>query len=68
MRAETDGAERKCTTCRYYKKFSSKRPDEPTDGGCTKRNWEGYTSDEHPFCGLTFWEKRCDTGKEKAKT
>lgn len=45
----------RCDTCQWGEKFKYKRPDEPTEWGCRKLNWEGYTDPERPACGGVFW-------------
>lgn len=44
----------KCSNCTYGETFV-KRLDEPTNQGCKKPGWEGYTSDETPMCGGDFF-------------
>lgn len=46
--------EKKCSTCDYLKRFN-KRPDEPSDMGCNKPGWEGYTFEDRPACDGAFY-------------
>ena len=46
--------EPKCSTCAWLSRFN-KRPDEPSDMGCSKPGWEGYTFEDRPACGGDFY-------------
>ena len=46
--------EKKCATCCYVQHFD-KRPDEPSNMGCTKPGWEGYTHADEMACGGCFY-------------
>lgn len=46
--------EKKCATCCYVQHFD-KRPDEPSNMGCTKPGWEGYTNADEMACGGCFY-------------
>lgn len=51
-----EGARKECCgTCRYIRKFENKRDDEPSEYGCTYRNYEGYVY-YNGFCG--FYAKK----------
>jgi hypothetical protein len=43
-----------CSTCCYVRHFD-KRPDEPSNMGCTKPGWEGYTHADEMACGGCFY-------------
>lgn len=46
-----------CRKCLWVDGPFEKRPDEPSQYGCTKRGWEGYTDPDHPPCGGVFFVK-----------
>lgn len=46
--------EKKCSTCCYVRHFD-KRPDEPSNMGCNKPGWEGYTFENDMACGGSFY-------------
>ena len=52
----------KCSKCIWGERLDA-RPDEPSKLGCTRPGWEGYTSDEKPSCGGTFFIEGLDQGK-----
>ena len=43
-----------CSTCKWVKRFA-KRDDEPSNMGCSKPGFEGYTSDTSPACDGAFY-------------
>lgn len=45
---------KKCSTCCYVKHFN-KRADEPSNMGCDKPGWEGYTFENDMACGGVFY-------------
>jgi len=45
---------KKCSTCCYVKHFN-KRADEPSNMGCNKPGWEGYTFENDMACGGSFY-------------
>lgn len=45
---------KKCSTCVHVKRFT-KREDEPSDMGCNKLGWEGYTSEDRMACDGAFY-------------
>jgi hypothetical protein len=44
----------RCSTCKYGRIFD-KRLDEPSNMGCKKPGWEGYTFDNNPACNSVFY-------------
>jgi len=47
-----------CPTCLWFEHFE-KRPDEPSNMGCTQIDWAGYIRDpESPPCGGQGWSGR----------
>lgn len=50
-----------CENCIWSIIFN-KRPDEPSNMGCRKPGWEGYTINESPACGGLFFTEKINTG------
>jgi hypothetical protein len=44
-----------CEDCIWHERFE-KREDEPSDFGCKKPGWEGYTDNLNPNCGGQDYE------------
>ena len=50
-----------CKDCHWSETFN-KRPDEPSNMGCTYRNWEGYVK---PDDTCTFYSKKSAATREQ---
>jgi hypothetical protein len=44
-----------CLNCIWLRQLPNPRPDEPSDLGCAKPGWEGYTTLAKPACGGTLF-------------
>lgn len=48
----------KCYGCIWLREFDSTRPDEPSNFGCKKPGYEGYTDPNNPDCGGVFYSEK----------